>query len=352
MKRAALLALVVLACAACGREPAPAAASRTPGLPTALVEMRDVELAYSAEAVVEAVRQSTVAAQVAGRIVDLRFDVGDYVRKGEVIVRIDERAAAQAAQASAAQAQQAEAELRNARAQYERAKQLVGEKFLSQAALDKAESDYKAAQARVAALLAGAELAATEKSFTVVVAPYSGVVSARHVELGEMATPGKPLMTGFDPGSLRVAATVPQAQIGAIQAGGKARVEIPSLGRWIEVKRVTIVPAADPRTHTTQVRLELPADVRGVYPGVYARAHFVTGTAPRLLVPRAAVVRRSELVAVYVVGEGGNLQLRQVRLGTAGDESAIEVLAGLRPGERVALEAVKAGIAAGGPAAR
>ena len=352
MKRAALLALVVLACAACEREPAPAAASRTPDLPTAPVEMRDVELAYSAEAVVEAVRQSTVAAQVAGRIVDLRFDVGDYVRKGEVIVRIDERAAAQAAQASAAQAQQAEAELRNARVQYERARQLVTEKFLSQAALDKAESDYKAAQARVAALLAGAELAATEKSFTVVVAPYSGVVSARHVELGEMATPGKPLMTGFDPGSLRVTATVPQAQIGAIQAGGKARVEIPSLGRWIDVKRVTIVPAADPRTHTTQVRLELPAEVRGVYPGVYARAHFVTGTAPRLLVPRAAVVRRSELVAVYVVGDGGALQLRQVRLGTAGDESAVEVLAGLRPGERVALEAVKAGIASGGPAAR
>jgi RND family efflux transporter MFP subunit len=346
MKRLAILALALLL-AACGREDA-----RAPGAParaaikTAPVEMRDVELAYSAEGVVEAVRQSTVAAQVPGRIVDLRFDVGDFVKKGEVIVRIDERAAARALESSEAQVREAEAALRNARAQYERSRQLVSQKFLSEAALDKVEADYKAAQARLAALLAGAGQAATEKSFTTIVAPYSGVVSARHVELGEMATPGKPLMTGFDPGTLRVTATVPQAQIAAIQAGGKARVEIPSVGKWIDAKRVTIVPSADPRTHTTQVRLELPADVRGVYPGVYARAHFVTGTAPRLLVPRAAVLRRSEVTAVYVVDDKGAAQLRQVRLGTAGDESAVEVLAGLRPGELVALEPVKTGIQA------
>ena len=350
MIRIAVLCLALLA-AACSREEAPGKVLPVANIKTAAVEMRDVELAYSAEAVVEAVRQSTVAAQVSGRIVDLRFDVGDYVRKGEVIVRIDERAATQAVQASEAQVRQAEAELRNARAQYERSRQLVAEKFLSQAALDKSEADYKAAQARVAALLAGAEQAATERSFATIVAPYSGVVSARHVELGEMAAPGKALMTGFDPGTLRVSATVPQAHIGAIQAGGKARVEIPSLGKWIEARRVTIVPSADPRTHTTQVRLELPADVRGVYPGVYARAHFVTGTAPRLLAPRAALLRRSEVTAVYVVDDKGGVQLRQVRLGTASDERSVEILSGLRPGERVAIEPVKAGVEAGPRAA-
>ena len=300
---------------------------------------------------IEAVRQSTVAAQVSGRIVDLRFDVGDYVKKGEIIVRIDERAATQALEASEAQVRQAEAELRNARVQYERSKQLVTQKFLSEAAHDKAESDYKAAQARLTALLAGASQAATERGFATIAAPYSGVVSARHVELGEMAVPGKPLMTGFDPATLRVTATVPQAQIGAIQASGKARVEIPSIGRWIEARRVTIVPAADPRTHTTQVRLELPPDVRGVYPGIYARAHFIVGREPRLLMPRAAVVQRSEVIAAYVLGEDGSLQLRQIRLGTASDESSVEVLAGLRPGERVALEPLKAASEAGPRAA-
>lgn len=339
---------MLAAAGGCGND-GPAAPPAAPAaLQTAAVERRDVETTYSAEAIVEAVRQSTVAAQIAGRIIDLRFDVGDYVKKGEVIARIDERAASQAVAASEAQVRQAEAALRNARAEFERSRQLVAQKFLSQAALDRAEAEYKAAQARVTALLAGAGQAQTERSFATIVAPYSGIVSARHVELGEMATPGKPLMTGFDPGTLRVTATVPQAQVAAIQAGAKARVEVPSIARWVDATQVTVIPTADPRTHTTQVRLGLPADVRGIYPGIYARAHFVTGRAAALLVPRAAVLRRSEVTAVYVIGESDEgqprPQLRQVRLGTAGDERAVEVLAGLRAGERVALEPVKAGM--------
>jgi len=345
-----LATLAVASLAACGHPDAPAPAAARTGLKLGMVEMRQVDLTYSSEAVVEAVRQSTVSAQIAGRVVEIRFDVGDYVRKGEVIVRIDERAVTQAVEASRAQVAEAEAAMRNARANYERSRQLVAQKFLSQAALDKAEADYKAAGARVTALLAGAGQAATERSFATIVAPYSGIVSARHVELGEMAAPGKPLMTGFDPGTLRVAANVPQARIAAIGKSGKARIEVPSYKRWIDVKKLTIVPAADPRTHTTLVRMELPGDVRGIYPGVFARAHFVTGSASRLLVPRAALVRRSEVTAVYVLGEDGQPRLRQVRLGTAADEDAVEVLAGLRAGERVALEPVKAGMAAPQPA--
>jgi len=348
VKRFAVVLLALLA--ACGADEPPQPAAAVPRIATGLVELREVEISYSAEAVIEAVRQSTVAAQIAGRIVELRFDVGDYVKKGEVIVRIDERAASQALAASTAQVQEAQAALANARAQYERSRQLVAQKFISPSALDRAESDYRAAQARVTRLLAGAGQAATERSFATVSAPYSGVVAARHVELGEMAAPGKPLMTGFDPSTLRVVANVPQAQVGAIRALARARVEVPSLGRWLDAKSVTIVPAADPRTHSTRIRLELPEDVRGVYPGVFARAHFAIGSATRLLVPREAVLRRSEVTAVYVVGAEGAArlrpQLRQIRLGTAGDARAIEVLAGLKPGERVALEPVKAGMAA------
>ena len=340
--RYGLALLLMLGLAACGEKPAGPARS-APAVAAGAVELREVELAYSAEAVVEAVRQSTVAAQIAGRIVEMRFDVGDTVKEGDVIVRIDQRAASQALAASTAQVEEARAALANARAQYERSKQLLAQKFISPSALDKAEADYRAAQARVSALLAGAGQAATERGFATITAPYSGVVMARHVELGEMAAPGKPLMTGFDPSTLRVVATVPQAQVAAIQAIGRARVELPSLGRWLEAKSVTVVPAADPRTHTTRIRLELAGDVRGVYPGVFARAHFSVGRATRLLVPREAVLRRSEVTAVYVLAQD-SLQLRQVRLGTAGDERAVEVLAGLKAGERVALEPVKAAI--------
>jgi RND family efflux transporter MFP subunit len=337
---------LALALAACGSsEPTTAPKAAAAPLATGPVEVREVELTTSAEAVVEAVRQSTVSAQVSGRIVDIRFDVGDRVEKGAVILRIDERAASQAVAASEAQVREAEATLVNARANYERTRQLLAQKFVSQAAVDKAEADYKAAESRMKATLAGAGAAATEKSFATIVAPYSGVVSARHVQLGEMASPGKPLLTGFDPGGLRVVATVPSAQVPAIQAGARARIEVPSLGRWVEVKSVTVVPSADPRTHTTQVRLDLPADAKGLLPGVFARAHFVTGRAPRLMVPREAVLRRSEVTAVYVVDAKGEPRLRQVRVGTASDEKSVEVLAGLKAGEKVALEPVKAGMA-------
>ena len=339
---AGMAALLVAACG--GHEPGPAAKAPAAALPAAAVELREVETTLSAEAVVEAVRQSTVAAQIAGRIVDLPFDVGDRVEKGQVIARIDERAASQALAASEAQLRAAEATLGNARAAYERAKRLQEQNFISASALDKALADFRAAESQVKAMLAGAGQAATERSFATVTAPYGGVVSARLVQLGEMATPGKPIMTGFDPASLRVVATVPSPAVGAIQASGKARVEVPAANRWIEARAIVVVPAADPRTHATQVRIELPADVRGLYPGVFARAHFVVGREPRLMVPREAVVRRGELTAAYVMADGVP-QLRQVRLGSTADERGIEVLAGLQAGERVALDPVKAGMA-------
>lgn len=341
-----VLAPTLILVAACSGEPAPTAQPSTAApLLSAAVEAREIDLTYTAEAVVEAVRQSTVAAQIAGRVIEVRFDVGDVVKKGEVIVRIDERAASQAVAASAAQVQEAQATLANARAQFERSKQLAAQKFISAAGLEKAETDYKAAQARVTSQIAGAGQAGTERSFATIVAPYGGVVSARHVEVGEMATPGKPLMTGFDPSSLRVVANLPQAQLTAIQVANRAWVEIPASGKRIEAKQITVVPSADPRTHTTRVRLDLPAEVSGIYPGVFARAHFSTGRATRLMVPRAAVFQRSEVTAVYVIDEQGQPRLRQVRLGAAGDGQGVEVLSGLKPGERVALEPVKAGIA-------
>jgi RND family efflux transporter MFP subunit len=346
MRSAAFLAALVLA--ACGaRDPAVPAPAASAALETGAVEMREVDLTVCAEAVVEAVRQSTVSSQVSGRIVDIRFDVGDRVKKGEVIVRIDETAAAQALAASQAQAGGAQATLVNARAQLERTRALKAQGFISQAALDKAEADFRAAESQVKATLAGAGQAAAERGFATIVAPYSGVVSARHVQLGELATPGRTLMTGFDPSSLRVVANVPSTQVAAIQANGRARVEIPASDRWIDARLVTVLPSADPRTHSTQVRVELPADVQGVSPGTFARAHFVTGSAPRLMAPRAAIVRRSELTAVYVVDASGRPSLRQVRLGTAADARAVEVLAGVRPGERVALDPVRAGALAG-----
>lgn len=313
-------------------------------LATAAVLFREVEQTYSAEGVVEATRQSTVSAQISGRVKEILFDIGDRVKKGQIILRIDEREADQALAGSEAQARQAQAALQNAKSNYERSQQLFEQKFISQSALDKAQSDYKMAQAQAAASEAGAKQSALAQAYTTVVAPYGGVVSARMIEMGEMVTVGKPLMTGFDPSQMRVIVNVPQYKLADIGGHPKVKIEIPSLSRWINAASVVVQPAADVRTHSTQVKISLPENETGLYPGMFVRAHFVVGKVNKLLIPASAVMKRSEVVAVYVVDEKGALGLRQVRVSEVAGENEVEVLSGLAQGERVAVDAIKAGM--------
>ena len=312
-------------------------------LATAVVDMLEVDQTYAAEGMVEAVRQSTVAAQVPGRIVELRVDAGQAVVKGQVLARIDEREAAQAAAASEAQTARAEADLANARVNYERTRKLVDQKFVSQAALDKALADYKSAQAQSEAVRAGALQAGAAKSHTVITAPFSGVVSARLVQVGEMAAAGREIVTLYDPRELRVIASIPQARLAQVRANAAAAtasIEMP--GQWVKGKAVTVLPAADLRTHTTVVRVDLPGEVKGAYPGMFARVHFATGRTTKLLIPGRALVYRSEVVGAYVVEDKGGIRFRQLRLGEPSGAEGIEVLAGIARGERVALDPVAA----------
>ncbi|MFZ2541906.1 MAG: efflux RND transporter periplasmic adaptor subunit [Gallionella sp.] len=313
-------------------------------LPVAPVQYREVERIYSVEGLVEATRQSTVSAQISGRIKEISFDVGDRVSKGQVILRIDERETAQALAGSTAQVMQAQAALRNAKANYERSKQLFEQKFISQSALDKAQADYQVARAQAAASEAGASQASLAHGYSAVVAPYSGVVAARLVEVGEMVSPGKPMMVGFDPTDMRVVVSVPQHKLSEIGSLPKVMVEVPSLNRWIKATSTTVQPLADVRTHSTQVRVYLPANEADIYPGMFVRAHFVVGKANKLVIPGSAVLHRSEVVAVYVVDKNGGMKLRQIRLGETTANGSVEVLAGLNPGEEVALDPIKAGI--------
>jgi len=311
---------------------------------TAEARYRDVDATYSVEAIVEAIKQSTVSAQVTGRVVEVNYDVGDYVRKGQTIVRIDESEARQVVAGSEAQVAEALAAYEKAKSNLDRARELAKQNFISKSALDNAEAEFRVEQARLNAARAARTQAATTRSYTVVVAPYSGVVSARLVEVGEMATPGKPLMTGFDPSAMRVVASVPQYKVADVRASPRVSVEIPSLNRWIEGRNITVLPSADPRTHATSVRVDLTGNQKDLYPGMFARAHFTVGRARKLVIPAEAVVRRSEVTGVYVKDADGQFSFRQLRLGEAAGNGLIEVLAGVVAGEQVALDPVKAGM--------
>ena len=284
-----------------------------------------------ADAVLEAIQQATVSAQVSGRIIAVNVDVDDYVNKGAVIVRF--RDTEQQAALKSAQARYTEAE-----ATYQRIQDVFKRKLASQSQLDTAAANFKAAKATL-------EQAQEQLEHTVVRAPYSGIVVERLVEVGEMASIGQGLMTGISLERLRAVAEVPQRYIDDVRKLGRARVIVTD-GHDTSIPgvKLTFSPYADSTTHTFRVRVDLPANQQGIYPGMFAKVAFVTGEEERLLVPTTAVVHRSEVTAVYVVDDMNHVTLRQIRTGHDLDDGHTEVLAGLAAGEQVAADPIAAGI--------
>lgn len=307
------------------------------GLATIVVKPHRVDLGFPAESLVEAVQQATVGTQLAGRVLEVKADAGQTVRKGQLLMRLDAREAAEAARA-------ADAQYAVAKLNYERQEQLLARKFVSQAAVDKAKADFTAAAANRSA-------AGASQSHATIAAPIDGIIARRHAELGDMAMPGVPLFTIYQPGSLRVTASVPQYRLRDMRGVKTARVEFPELGKWVDATAVQLLPTADAATHVSQVRVTLPAMADAV-PGMFARVHFVTGQAEKLTVPAVAVLHRGEVSAVYVQAADNRWSLRQLRLGEAVGQGEIEVLAGLAAGEKVVTEPVRAAIALKGSAVR
>lgn len=292
----------------------------------------------SHDGTVEAVRQTVVAAQVAGAVVALPVKAGDRVKAGQLLARLDARAAEQQAGAAAAQVEAARAAQQVATLEVQRQRQLFASRFISQAALDQAEAQYKTATAQANAQLAAAQAARTESGYFAVKAPYDGIVTELNVMPGDMAMPGRPLLTLFDPSSLRVAVAVPETSAAKLRDRLTTPVNVEIAGQRITATRWEVLPAADTLTHTVIVRAELPAGIAAT-PGSFARAWLPggAGSDPRTFIPARALVQRAELKAVYVIGAEGRALLRQVRVGPASGDQ-VEVLAGLKPGERIALD--------------
>ena len=314
-------------------------------LATAPAEYADVPRETRLDGVVEAVNKTTVSAQTQGQVAEILFDVDDYVAKGDVIVRLRDTE-------QQARLQQAEATLRGATArhdeaasEYRRTEEIFAKKLVSKSQMDKASAALKAAKADLDAATAGLAQAREQLEYTRVRAPYSGIVTERQVELGETAHPGTPLMSGLSLEKLRVNVNVPQSLIRAVREIGEARVLLPQAANGsLASSKLTIFPYAEADAGTFKVRVELDEGVQDLFPGMFVKVAFVTGHSQRLLIPREAVVHRSELTGVYVVGADGRISLRQIRIGApVGDK--VTVLAGLEAGEKVALDPIQAGVA-------
>lgn len=340
LRTSAALALA-LGLAACSGQPETTTAPALPALATVTVHAQVGGATRAWDGVVEAVQQADLAAQTSGRITTVAVDVNDRVKAGDVLLRLTAVEQQAGADAARAQVRAAEANAVEAEANYARFVALAGKQYVSRLQLDQAKAARDAAVAARDAARAQLAQAGQQAGYTVVRAPFAGIVSARRVEPGEAVAPGQPLLSLYAPGALRLEVQVPQSDAEAIRAAPKATVQVDG-GAPVAAAQVIVFPAADPLSHSIGVRVVLPALAQPVAPGVTAKVVLPAagGDAANPRIPRAALVQRGEVSGVYVI-DGQRLALRQLRLGqTFGDQ--VEVLSGLKDGDVIATDPVAA----------
>ena len=316
-------------------------AGAEPVLETAAVTVERIPRERMWDGTVEAVNQSTVSAQTGGRVSEVLYDVDDFVQAGAVIVRFTDQEQRAAVRRAESALEEARAGLEEAVKEFDRVAALQARGVVAKAELDRSKARRDTAKARVDAAQAQVAAAQEQIDYTVVKAPYAGIVTERHVQVGETVTVGQKLMTGLSVDALRVRVDLPQGVVNRVREIRKASILMPDSGSRVAAEQVVVFPYADPASKTFRVRLELPRGLEGLHPGMFVKAAFVIGETERLVAPAAAVVFRSEVTGVYVVD--GGIRFRQIRLGNRyGDR--FEVLAGLVAGERIALDPVRAGV--------
>jgi len=287
----------------------------------------------SFEGQVEAIHQSTVSSQTSGRVAEIHYDVDDYVAADSILIEFTNTEQKQALQRAQANLESAQAVEKEAIANFNRIKSTYDRKLISQSDYDLALSKKNTAAAAVKVQKAAVETASTQLEYTLIKAPFAGIVTNRHVEKGETVDVGTPIMSGLSLDHLRIITHIPESLISQIKAQPLARIKLPT-EQTVESHDLTVFPYADSQSRTFEVRVNLPVQTAGLFPGMSTAVAFNVGSKETLLIPKETVVRRGELTLVYVKHENKKLP-RQVITGGAYNNS-IEILSGLNSGDLVA----------------
>jgi membrane fusion protein, multidrug efflux system len=333
----------------------------------ALVRPETVEDSFESVGTVTPGKSTMLSSQTIGTIVAVLAKEGDRVKQGQTLIEIDARdlraelegaqAALEEANFAAGAAESAVSSVRDqkelAASTFKRYEPLVArgsvtpqefdevnaKRKVADAELARAEENLRAVRARRKSAEAKVAYAKTLLSYTKILSPFDGVVTAKNAEVGLLATPGSPLMTVEQSGPFRLEVQVGETWIAQVKLGMAARIAIDAIKAELTGKIDEIVPAGDPRSRTFTIKIGLPSHPL-LRSGLYGRAVFPLGKTQVMLVPAASVVERGQLVGLYAVDDAGRVHLRLVQLGGRHD-GKLEVLSGLEAGDRIVVDGIK-----------
>ena len=287
---------------------------------TILVEPRTVDAVMSAVGTLNSKNTSVLSSKVMGKVTELTVQEGSYVTAGKLLLKIESGEIS-------AQMYQAKASFNNARLQYERLKSLFDVQAATQMEMDQATLGFESAKA-------GLNAAKAMESYTIITAPIAGQIVEKRINLGEMALPGQPLLRIEDNKNLWLEVTVREQELSSIKPRKTVTVRIDALPSMeIRGRVAQVVQAADVRTHSFVVKIDIPA-AKNLITGMYGKAFFSIGKREAIFVPRSAVVTMSGLLGVYIVTAEGSAEFQMIQPGDfQGDQ--IEAVTGLKSGDRV-----------------
>ena len=314
---------VALGPAACHRKEENPGAPALPPIPVSAAQAVSRPLWDEEEVVgsVEAAQRAVLSAKVTGVVDAVKVLPGAKVAHGETLATIDAR--------------EIKARLDSALAAQDQAQKDFGriERLLQSGSSTRQEFD--AASTRLRTADAAVSEAKTMLQYTSITAPFEGVITRKFVEVGDLATPGKPLLEIENSSLLQFHCEIPEALVDRVEMGSEMRVHVDAAGADLKGKVSEIAPSASAGSRTFLVKLDLPAAGK-LRAGQFGRVSVPVRERPAILVPEGAVVRRGQIEGVFVI-EGGTARLRLVKTGRQMD-GQIEVISGLSGGETVVVK--------------
>lgn len=274
---------------------------------------------------VEAVNKATVSSQTSGRVDAFYYDVDDFVSQGSIIAEFTNTEQKASLKQVRANADAAKIIYDQSIIDYNRTKEVYKKKLIAKSILDKALSDKNSSKAKSTAAIAAVINAEKQLEYTIIRAPYDGIVTKRFVEVGEVVNPGTAIMEGLSLDKLRVVTDIPEAILTKIKSHSQAKIR--SGEQSFLSQKITIFPYANQASHTFKTRLEFDSMDTALYPGMTVKVAFKVGEYKTIMIPLSALMTKSELSLVYVKYQGEKL-LRQVKLGRI-ENNKVEVLSGL-----------------------